>query len=147
MRLSILFQRLTILTGRRGISANVNRYDYCILYPTPDRQHAQDLYWWLRDYSCKVFLDIEEIRAGMVWPHTLRKALKVSRVFLVLVSRHTDNAFYAQDEVTRAIELRRGKPWKHIVIPVLIEKLPQGTLSMPYGMSSLQAQDATRPGG
>ena len=77
----------------------------------------------------------------------MREALEASRAIVVLVSTHTDDAFYQQEEIVRAIQLARDKPSAHTVIPVILEKLPQGAVSMPYGMSSLQAQDATRSGG
>ena len=73
--------------------------------------------------------------------------MEASRAIVVLVSTHADDAFYQQEEIVRAIQLTRDKPRAHTVIPIILEKLPQGTVSMPYGMSSLQAQDATRPGG
>ena len=66
---------------------------------------------------------------------------------MVLVSTHADDAFYQQEEIVRAIQLTRDKPRAHTVIPVILEKLPQGAVSMPYGMSGLQALDATRSGG
>src|SRR2546427_21008 len=83
----------------------------------------------------------------MVWQLALQEALEASRAMVVLVSTHTDDAFYQQEEIVRAIQLTRDNPWAHTVIPVILEKLPQGAVSMPYGMGSLQAQDATRPGG
>ena len=60
---------------------------------------------------------------------------------------HADDAFYQQEEIVRAIQLVRDMPQAHTVIPVILDKLPQGAGRLPYGMSSLQTQDATRPGG
>jgi hypothetical protein len=45
------------------------------------------------------------------------------------------------------ILLARGKTRAHTVIPVILERLPHGAVSMPYGLSSWQALDATRSGG
>ena len=73
--------------------------------------------------------------------------MEASRATVVLVSTQADDAFYQQEEIVRAIQLARDKPGTHTVIPVILEKLPQGAVSMPFGMSSLQAQDATRAGG
>ena len=116
-------------------------------YATPDRRLAQNLCWFLQDDACEVFLDVQDLSPGAVWPPALREALEASRTIVVLVSTHADDAFYQQEEIVRAIQLARAKPSAHTVIPVVLEKLPQGAVSMPYGMSSLQAQDATRPGG
>jgi hypothetical protein len=125
----------------------VSRYDFFIAYATPDRRQAEDLCWFLQDHLCKVFLDVNDLSPGTVWRLALREALEASRAIVVLVSTHTDDAFYQQEEIVRAIQLTRDKPRAHTVIPVSLKKLPQGTVDMPYGMSGLQAQDATRPGG
>ena len=128
-------------------AGSVSRYDFFIAYATPDRQKAQALTWFLQDASRKVFLDVKDLSPGVLWQPALREALEASRAIVVLVSTHADDAFYQQEEIVRAIQLARDKPRAHIVIPVILEKLPQGAVSMPYGMSSLQAHDATRAGG
>ena len=62
----------------------------------------------------------------------LREALEASRAIVVLVSTHTDDTFYQPEEIVWAIQLTRDKPQAHTVIPVILEKLPQGAVSMPY---------------
>jgi TIR domain len=126
---------------------SVSRYDFFIAYATPDRQQAQNLCWFLQDDACKVFLDVQNLELGVSWGPALREALEASRAIVVLVSTHADNAFYQQEEIGRAIQLARDMPQAYTVIPVILEKLPQSTVIMPYGISSLQAQDATRAGG
>ena len=121
-------------------------HDFFIAYATPDRQQAEKLCWFLQDDGCKVFLDVQALRPGASWGPVLREALKASRVIVVLVSTHADDAFYQQEEIGRAIQLARDMPQPPTVIPVLLEKLPQGAVSMPYGVSSLHALDATKPG-
>lgn len=147
----------TVATAGKGVAGlsqtlkspdqSVSRYDFFIAYATPDRRLAQALCWFLQDDACEVFLDIQDLSPGAVWPPELREALEASRAIVVLVSTHTNDAFYQQEEIVRAIQLARDKPNAHTVIPVILEKLPQSALSMPYGMSSMQAQDATRSGG
>jgi hypothetical protein len=126
---------------------SVSRYDFLIAYAAPDRSQAEELCWFLQDHSCEVFLDVKDISPGMVWQLALQEALEASRAIVVLVSTHTDDAFYQREEIVRAIQLIRNNPRAYTVIPVSLKKLPQGAVSMPYGMSSLQTQDATRPGG
>src|SRR5215510_6456302 len=125
----------------------MSHYDFFIAYATPDRQQARQLSWSLQDESCKVFLDTQGITLGVPWPTQLRDALETSHVILVLVSSHTAEAFYEQEEIARAIELARQHPRSHTVIPILLEKLPHGVASLPYGTGILQAKDATRSGG
>lgn len=126
---------------------HVSHYDFFIAYATPDRRRAQELCWFLQDEACTAFLDVQDLSPGAVWPPALREALEASRAILVLVSTHTDDAVYQQEEIVRAIALARHEPHAHTVIPVLLDTLPQGTGRLPYGMSSRLAQDATRAGG
>jgi len=132
---------------RNGPAKSVSNYDFFIAYASPDRRQAENLSWFLQDESCAVFLDVECLAPGASWPHALREALEASRVIVVLVSAHTDHAFYQQEEIVRAIQFARDKPGAYTVIPVMLGKLPKGAMDMPYGMSSLQALDATRSGG
>src|SRR6516162_8828629 len=132
----------------------MSHYDFFIAYASPDRQQERQLSWSLQDESrrlqdesCKVFLDTQGIALGMPWPTQLRDALEASRVILVLVSSHTAEAFYEQEEISRAIQLARQHPKSHTVIPILLERLPHGVASLPYGTGLLQAKDATRSGG
>lgn len=124
-----------------------SRYDFFIAYATPDRQQAESLCWFLKDKSCQVFLDVENLNPGALWQSVLREALEASRACVVLVSAHTPDAFYQREEIIRAIQLARDKTRAYTVIPVILEKLSQGSVSMTYGLSSFQALDATRPGG
>jgi TIR domain len=129
------------------VDQSVTRYDFFIAYATPDRRQAQRLCWCLQDHSCKVFLDVEDLSPGASWPPELQEAMEASRAIVVLVSSHTAQARYQQEEIVQALQLADNKPRAHTVIPVILEELPQGAKSMPYGLSSLQAKDATRPGG
>jgi len=129
------------------VAESVSRYNFFIAYATPDRQQAKELSWFLQDRSCKVFLDEEDLSLGVSWPSTLPEALEASRVILVLVSKHTNDAFYQKEEIVRAIQLMRDNPRTHTVIPVFLDKQSQNARNMPCGLSSLQARDATRSGG
>jgi hypothetical protein len=121
--------------------------DFFIAHAGPDRRQAQELLWLLEDENCRVFLDRAALAPGDRWPSTLRDALQASRATVVLISTYTDAAFYEQEEIARAIQLARQQPQSHAVIPVMLERLPDGPLDMPYGTGILQALDATRAGG
>jgi hypothetical protein len=58
---------------RRGSVQNVRRYDFFIVYASPDRPRAQALSRLLKDKSCTVFLDAECIPLGTRWPSALRE--------------------------------------------------------------------------
>ncbi len=126
----------------------VSRYHFFIAYASPDWRQARKLYFHLqeelRDEPDKVFFDRHQIQPGDTWPVRLSEALASSRAVVVLISSHTRAAFYEQEEIARAIQRARQQPGRHTIIPVLLETLPEG---LPYGMSSLQVLDATRPSG
>ena len=103
--------------------------------------------WFLQDDSCAVFLDVKGITPGTLWPHALCEALEASRVIVVLVSAHIVETFYQQEEWSGQCSLHATSQGSHTVIPVILEKLPHDAVRMPYGMSGLQAPDATRAGG
>jgi hypothetical protein len=67
----------------------------------------------------------------------LKRALAASRLVAVLVSKHSDNAFYLQEEVAIAICLHRKDPDAFRVIPVLTQDAEREHL--PYGAFSLHA--------
>ena len=115
-------------------------YDFFIAYATPDRQQARQLSWKLQDGSCQVFLDTQGVTLGVPWPTQLSNAIEASRVILVLVSSHTAEAFYEQEEIARALQLARQHPRSHAVIPILLDGLQHGVVSLPYGTGS------SRPG-
>lgn len=72
----------------------MHQYDFFIAYASPDRQQVQTLCWELQDRSCEVFLDADMGPPGVSWSGRLRDALEASRAMVVLVSSHTDAAFY-----------------------------------------------------
>jgi len=122
-------------------------YDFFIAHAGPDLKHAKQLCWHLEDLQYTVYLDAQALSPGTQWPTALRDALYASRVIIVLISAKTENAFYEIEEIVRAIQQLRENPDQHHVIPVMLEKLPEGYRNMPYGAGILQTLDATRSGG
>jgi hypothetical protein len=98
----------------------VNDYHFFIAYASPGLRRARELCWYLQDESCAVFLDEERLTAGVSWPPALREAMEASRVIVVLASAHTDDTFYEQEEIVRALQLTLHKPGAHTVIPVRV---------------------------
>jgi len=115
-------------------------WDFFIAYSSKDRTSAEGLYQRLiarrvRATRVRVFLDVRELPAGSPWGPALKSALAGSRVTTVLVSRHSDKAWYQQEEIAIAISLVREKAAAHRVMPVLLKG---GRLKdVPYGLNSL----------
>jgi hypothetical protein len=90
------------------------------------------------------YLDAERLGGGDRWPTRLKEALASSRVIVVLVSDHSDAAYYQQEEVAIAIALMRDRPDVYRVVPVLVAGATQ--FEKPYGTFLLHHLQQTGDG-
>lgn len=98
---------------------------------------AEELYQSMEGREgCRVFLDKEKLREGESWPAELDQALRSSRVAVVLVTPTVLSAFYAIEEIQRAIGLMRslGAP---LIVPVYLDGTSPS--DAPYGLLGLQS--------
>lgn len=112
-------------------------WDVFLAHAGPDLPSAQDLASALADRGLRCFLDAHSLRGGDGWPIDLKRALAQSAVIAVLVSKHSDEAFYLQEEVAIAVSLHRSSPHATRVLPVLLRGATRSHL--PYGTFSLHA--------
>jgi len=84
------------------------------------------------------------MRPGDAFPSALVEAQENSAITVGLLSGHSVNAHYLQEEITRGISLWRARPDKYRLVPVLLEG---NTNHLLYGTASLQWVDATGPHG
>lgn len=90
-----------------------------------------------RRHELVCFLDARRLEPGQEWPIRLKRALASARVVAVIVSKHSDQAFYLQEEVAIAIWLFRHEPEATRVVPVMRRGAKKKHL--PYGTFSLHA--------
>ncbi len=105
-------------------------------YASADRGRAEELYTLLSQ-NARVFLDSRCLLPGDNWDAELTKAQRRSRVTLVLISAHTDEAYYEREEIATAIDMSRGEGARHRVVPVLLEPVPSD--AVPYGLRRKQS--------
>jgi hypothetical protein len=123
------------------------RWDVFVAHAGPDLPSAKSLSDALADrHRLRCYLDADRLRGGDSWPVLLKRALADSRVIAVLISEHSDRAFYLQEEVAIAITLLRSQPEATRVVPVLLSgarqsHLPYGT----FGLHSLREEDGGLP--
>jgi hypothetical protein len=117
-------------------------YDLFLAHPSASKASARALYELLQP-DVRVFLDERSLSPGARWDLEIPAAQRASRATVILISSHADAAWYLGDEIVTAIRLSRAAPEAHAVVPVLLE---QG-LSLPYGLSHIQAIDAAAEGG
>lgn len=109
--------------------------DFFICYPTINFDHARAIYDGLAARSFQPFLDRLSLASGALWMTEIPEALARSQRIVLIVSRHSHDAWYQQCEVVDAIErIRRREMSGHIV---LLEARDQ--LTIPYGLAVLHA--------
>jgi hypothetical protein len=132
---------------RQGSSemAREERWDFFIAYASPDQMAAETLYDLLSS-SFQVFLDHRNLLPGDDWSSRMSTAHSLATVTLVLVSSHTDSAYYEREAIARAIELARREGDLHRVVPILLDE-KAGTVQLPYGLRLKQAISVPEAGG
>jgi hypothetical protein len=105
-------------------------WDVFIAHAGPDKAAAEHLYDLLQD-SCAVFLDSRTLQLGADFDRELARAQRASLMTVVLVSPHTDRAFYQREEIARAVEMARQETQSHRVIPLYLGEMPT---EVPYGL-------------
>jgi hypothetical protein len=121
------------------------RWDFFIAYASPDQMAAETLFELLSS-PFRVFLDRRNLLPGDDWSSRLSAAQSLATVTLVLISSHTDIAYYQREEIARAIELTRREDDLHRVVPILLDE-PANTVQLPYGLRLKQAISVTEAGG
>lgn len=110
-------------------------WDFFIAYSSQDKTAATTLHRLLTRRRTRVFLDRHRLLPGATFGPALKKALAGSRLTVVLISRHSDKAWYQQEEIAIAIRLAREQVTAHTIVPVL---LSGARLSdVPYGLNRL----------
>lgn len=93
-------------------------YDAFIAYASPDTGYAENLYSLLSISGNNVFLDSKRLSPGVDWAEEIARAQRDSLLTVVLISNHSDEAYFEKEEIKRAIALARGKG--HRVVPVYL---------------------------
>jgi hypothetical protein len=121
------------------------QFDFFLAHASADKREAEKLSWELEDLERSVFLDSADIRAGDVWDERLISAFSDSKVIIVLVSKHTAQAFYQREEIARAIKRMRKDPNRARIAVVMLPGAVEA--DVPYGLSIVQAINASKSGG
>jgi len=85
----------------------------------------------------RVFVDTRSLPAGEKWPSMIPQAIDSARVVVFLISARSQDAYFQQEEVLRAIDNARADPSLRLV-PVFLDYIDEN-LSLPFGLASRQA--------
>ena len=109
------------------------KWDFFIAHAGADTAVAEKLYRLLAPHS-RVFLDSQCLTFGDNWDQELQAAQRASKITIVLISPHTDAAYYAREEVAAAIDMARRNKDEHRVIPFYSNELSLRQGNLPYGL-------------
>jgi len=103
-----------------------------------DRDTIHALYSRLKKDGVEAWLDQESLLPGQDWEHEIRKAILMSDVIIVFLSRHFNGQTgYRQEELRIALEKANILPEDEIfIIPARLEKC-----DMPKRLRGLQRVD------
>jgi hypothetical protein len=121
-------------------------WDIFISYAGRDESQAQRLYDLLRA-DFRVFFAKESIDPGDNFAERIREALLGTPITVVLVSIHSQRAWYQGAENAQAIELARDSEGRKRIVPVYLDGRPKATEWNLFGLNVLHALDANTPGG
>ncbi len=112
------------------------KWDFFIAHAGADKELAENLYALIGSRA-RVFLDSRVLQLGDNWDSELAQAQNHSWITVVLVSNHTDAAYYQRDEIANAIAMARKDKDKHRIIPVYLDGKTPNT-DIPYGLRLTQ---------
>ncbi len=115
-------------------------WDFFIAYSKKDEELALKIYDELQP-SLKVFIDSKCIPLGSDWDIIIPQEQSQSKCTLALISSNIQQAYYAREEIAKAVVLTRAQPDMHKLIPVFIgEVSPE---NIPYGLRLKQGISIT----
>lgn len=95
-----------------------------ISYAREDRAWAEKLYMELRKAELNAWLDVRCIKAGANWKHEIQRAIRLSRHFLLLLSKHSVNKRgFVQKEIKEGLKVLEEFPKNQIfLVPVRLDE-------------------------
>ena len=102
---------------------NTFEYDIFLNYAVEDIEHARSLKNALEKTGLKVWFDRDSLNAGDNWKKIIRKEIKASKHFLMLLSNNSIlKSGYVKDEIEIALEiLKEERLYEKYLIPIKIE--------------------------
>jgi hypothetical protein len=85
------------------------------------------------------------LKLGDNWDAALAKAQRNSNITVVLVSSHTQSAYYQREEVAAAIAMAREDGHRHRVVPLFLDDANNDTNAIPYGLRLKHGVRISRP--
>jgi hypothetical protein len=113
--------------------------DVFISYASADKHIAKKLSADLRAMGIDVWIDSDGIRPGDEWFSTTLRAVRETRNFLALISRHTLSSNHFGSELATALASAKNSLEVRNIIPIIVED----SVEPPSFLSQFQAIDAS----
>jgi len=113
--------------------SNTFEWDFFLAHAGPDLDIARTLKRALEP-PAKAFLDDEDLVLGDDFDSELAEAQQSSLISIVIVSPHTEQAYYQREEIAAAIQMSRDDPHTHRVVPLFFNQDQIGSRQIPYGL-------------
>lgn len=120
-------------------------WDIFISYAARDEARSKELYQLLKP-ECRVFFGKESLQLGDNWREKVTEALLSTRVIAVLVSIHSQTAWYQAEENARAIEIVRDSQGQKRVVPVYLDGPPGKSDWNLFGLNVVHGLDVADVG-
>src|SRR5438128_2553362 len=118
VRRRLLCRALTAVDSGRTFGAGTGMADVFISYSRQDAAYVLRLQRELRERGKDVWLDVEGIRAGEVFPAALRTAIEGSDAFVFVISPDSVRSQFCELEVDHAVALNKR------VVPLSLREVP-----------------------
>ena len=115
------------------VNSSQSPWDFFIAHAGKDTPLAEELDNRLYPTS-RTYLDRKCLLPGDDFDRELSRAQRDSRITVVLVSKHTDQAYYQREEIANAIAMARKSEMEHRLVPVIVSGDCHEELAMPYGL-------------
>ncbi|MEW6737140.1 MAG: NACHT domain-containing protein [Acidobacteriota bacterium] len=134
----------TISTSRYGASFTQGNFlwDFFLAHAQADKEAAESLYELLRLRN-RVFLASHCLQLGDDWDSEIAKAQRLSRITVVLVSIHSEAAYYQREEIATAIDMAGRDKDKYRVVPIYLGTQLSENATIPYGLRLKQGLTIT----
>jgi len=111
-------------------------YDAFIAYAKRDFVYAEKIYMLLSTIGKRVFLDFKCLIPGDDWQNEIDNAQEHSLLTVVLISKHSDQAYFQKSEILKAIKLFRNE--HHRIVPVFFNREIAQRCDVPSLLKQIQ---------
>jgi hypothetical protein len=117
----------------------IDFYSCFISYSSKDQDFAERLYADLQSKGVRCWFAPENLKIGDKFWHRIDESIKLYDKLLVVLSEHSINSAWVENEVMAALEKEHQQPNKLVLFPIKLDETVMQT-SLPWAASLRQAR-------